>query len=111
MNPAQVPLTLHAGEWPERYGSLANLAWAVAQPGVKRVGHGIAVRSAEKELVAEMKRKRITVEVRFCIPIIFLQVCLTSNIGNGFKVANYSVHPVRLLHEAGVGADADGMIA
>jgi len=95
-----VPLTLHAGEWPERYGSLANLAWAVAQPGVKRVGHGIAIRSAEKELVAEMKRKRITVEV-----------CLTSNIGNGFKVANYSVHPVRLLHEAGVGADADGMIA
>ena len=26
---------------------------------------------------------------------ITVEVCLTSNIGNGFKVENYSVHPVR----------------
>ena len=34
------------------------------------------------------------------------QVCLTSNIGNGFKVASYSEHPVSLLQEAGVGLEA-----
>ena len=27
----------------------------------------------------------------------FFQVCLTSNVGNGFKVANYGLHPVKLL--------------
>lgn len=85
-----VPLTLHAGEWPERFGSLANLEWAVGRPGVRRVGHGIAVRSG-RHLLEQMKRNNITVEV-----------CLTSNIGNGFKVANYGVHPVKLLQEAGV---------
>ena len=59
-----IPLTLHAGEWPEKYGSLANLEWAVGQAGVKRIGHGIAVRSAEANLLEEMKSRNITVEVR-----------------------------------------------
>ena len=59
-----VPLTLHAGEWPEKYGSLANLKWAVGQASVKRIGHGIAVRSAEANLLEEMKSRNITVEVR-----------------------------------------------
>ena len=51
-----VPLTLHAGEWPEKYGSLANLEWAVGEAGVVRIGHGIAVRSAEANLLKEMKK-------------------------------------------------------
>ena len=58
-----VPITLHAGEWPEKYGSLANLKWAVGQAGVKRIGHGIAVRSSEANLLMEMKNNNITVEV------------------------------------------------
>ena len=85
-----VPLTLHAGEWPEKFGSIDNLRWAVANGNTKRIGHAIAVRSAP-DLAIDMVAKNITVEV-----------CLTSNIGNGFKVANYSVHPVKLLHEKGV---------
>ena len=59
-----IPLTLHAGEWPEKYGSLANLEWAVGQPAVKRIGHAIAARSAEPNLFEEMKIRNITVEVR-----------------------------------------------
>ena len=73
----QVPLTLHAGEWPERFGSLANLEWAVREGGVRRVGHptllhaspappqvghGIAVRSGP-HLLQEIKKRNITVEV------------------------------------------------
>ena len=38
-----------------------------------------------------MRKNNITVEV-----------CLTSNIGNGFKVSSYSVHPVRILQQRGV---------
>ena len=86
-----VPLTVHAGEWPEQWGSLANLEWAVASGLVTRVGHGIVTRSASDKLIQEIISRNITVEV-----------CLTSNIGNGFKVANYSVHPVKLLHDRGV---------
>ena len=84
-----VPLSLHAGEWPEKFGSLDNLKWAVGS-GARRIGHSIALRS-EPELAATMKEKNITVEV-----------CLTSNIGNGFKVANYSMHPVKIMQEQGV---------
>ena len=101
-----VPLTLHAGEWPEKYGSLANLEWAVGEAGVVRIGHGIAVRSAEANLLKEMKNRNLTVEVgaiyskhqfHLCD-----QVCLTSNVGNGFKVPSYAEHPVRLLQQEGV---------
>eukprot|EP00092_Neocalanus_flemingeri_P024964 GFUD01027076.1.p1 GENE.GFUD01027076.1~~GFUD01027076.1.p1 ORF type:complete len:405 (+),score=79.62 GFUD01027076.1:36-1250(+) len=84
-----VPLTLHAGEWPEKFGSLANLQWAL-DSGARRIGHSIAIRS-QPELATLMKKQNITVEV-----------CLTSNIGNGFKVANYSVHPVKTMQEQGV---------
>ena len=84
-----VPLTLHAGEWPERFGSRDNLAWAVNN--TRRVGHAIAVRADPETLTEAMKKRNITVEV-----------CLTSNIGNGFKVADYSVHPVKILHQRGV---------
>ena len=64
-----VPLTLHAGEWPERFGSVENLAWAVRNENTRRVGHAISVRS-QPGLAEEMVARNITVEV-----------CLTSNIG------------------------------
>ena len=85
-----VPATLHAGEWPERFGSVANLRWAVTSGLVRRIGHGVAVRSAP-ELAPALVAANITVEV-----------CLTSNIGNGFKVASYAEHPAQLLAAAGV---------
>jgi adenosine deaminase len=105
-----LPVTLHAGEWPEgRSSSMANLAWAVREPGVRRIGHAIAVRSGP-ELLVEMKKRNITVEVcpkleQHCSTLYqrFDQVCLTSNVGNGFKVSSFAAHPVRLLQEAGVG--------
>jgi len=84
-----VPLTIHAGEWPESFGSVDNLRWAI-ENGARRIGHGIAVRSDEQS-VKMLKEKNITVEV-----------CLTSNIGNGFKVKNYSEHPVKILQAQGV---------
>jgi len=84
-----VPLTLHAGEWPEKFGSVGNLRWAI-ENGARRIGHSIAVRSDPGSLEV-LKSKNITIEV-----------CLTSNIGNGFKVKNYAEHPVKLLQESGV---------
>ena len=71
-----VPLTLHAGEWPERFGSVENLAWAVNNPGTRRVGHAISVRS-QPGLAEVMVERNITVEV-----------CLTSNIGQ----AHHLIH-------------------
>ena len=32
-------------------------------------------------------------------------MCLTSNVGNGFKVPSYAQHPVSLLQESGVRSD------
>lgn len=84
-----VPITLHAGEWPEKFGSVGNLKWAIKN-NVNRIGHGIAVRS-DPDSLRLLKEKNMTVEV-----------CLTSNVGNGFKVENYAAHPVKLLQNAGV---------
>ena len=84
-----IPITVHAGEWPEKFGSLENLRWAVNNNISRRIGHAVAVRS-DPALARIMRERNITVEV-----------CLTSNIGNGYKVRDYSVHPVRLLAEAG----------
>ena len=69
-----VPLTLHAGEWPERFGSVENLAWAVNNPSTRRVGHAITVR-AQPGLAEVMVERNITVEV-----------CLTSNIGQALHL-------------------------
>ena len=74
-----VPLTLHAGEWPERFGSVKNLAWAVNNPSTRRVGHAISVRS-EPSLAEVMVESNITVEV-----------CLTSNIGQAHHL--FHSHP------------------
>ena len=85
-----IPITVHAGEWPEKFGSLENLRWAVTNNITRRIGHAVAVRS-DPALAQIMREKNITVEV-----------CLTSNIGNGYKVKDYSMHPVRQLAETGV---------
>ena len=69
-----VPITIHAGEWPEKFGSVDNLRWAASKNYTRRIGHAIALRSAQNVTETLMKNN-ITVEV-----------CLTSNIGNGFKV-------------------------
>ena len=74
-----VPLTLHAGEWPERFGSVENLAWAVSNENTRRLGHAVTVRS-RPDLADLMVARNITVEV-----------CLTSNIGHSIRVRIMSI--------------------
>merc|ERR1712223_2373514 len=46
--------------------------------------------------------RNITVEVGEVSLPTACKVCLTSNVGNGFKVPSYAEHPARLLQESGV---------
>ena len=86
----KVPVTLHAGEWPEKFGSLDNVKFAIDELKVQRIGHGITLRS-DLEYLKKLKNSNVTIEV-----------CLTSNIGYGFKVNSYEDHPVKLFHQFGV---------
>ena len=59
-----VPVTLHAGEWPNWDQTKVNLRFAVNELAVSRVGHGLALskwEAAEVDQVA--KEKNFTVEV------------------------------------------------
>ena len=85
-----VPVTLHAGEWPEKFGSLDNVKFAIDELKVQRIGHGITLRS-DLEYLKKLKDSNVTIEV-----------CLTSNIGYGFKVKSYEDHPVKLFRKYGV---------
>ena len=41
---AGVPLTIHAGEWPDwKFGTIENVRYAIDQLGAARVGHGLAL--------------------------------------------------------------------
>ena len=40
-----VPVTIHAGEWPEKFNSLENIKFAIDHLKVQRIGHGITLRS------------------------------------------------------------------
>ena len=40
-----VPITCHAGEWPEKFNTLQNLRFAIDEIKAQRIGHGIAFRS------------------------------------------------------------------
>ena len=89
-----VSTTIHAGEWPEKslengvVPSIEDIRFAF-NFGAKRIGHGIALRSAPSlvKLMAE----------RSDAPTI--EVCLTSNVAGGFKVKEYSAHPVKIMYE------------
>ena len=85
----KVPVTVHAGEWPEKFGSLENVKFAIDELKVQRIGHGIALRS-DLDYLQKLQDK-VTIEV-----------CLTSNIGYGFKVKSYEEHPVKMFYEHSV---------
>jgi len=79
-----VPITVHAGEWPEKFDTINNLKFAINEIKADRLGHAITLRSDEEFLKSIGTKSTI-------------EVCLTSNIGNGFKVKNYDEHPVKLF--------------
>ena len=80
-----VPMTLHAGEWPENTVKNINLA---VDLGADRIGHGVTL-CQDAKLMDLVATKGITVEC-----------CLTSNVG--WKVPSYASHPIRKMFEAGV---------
>ena len=80
-----VPMTLHAGEWPE--DTVKNIKLAV-DLGANRIGHGVTL-CQDIKLMELVAAKGVTVEC-----------CLTSNVG--WKVPSYAVHPIRNMFEAGV---------
>ncbi len=86
-----VPLTIHAGEWPEKFDTIKNVDFAVKNLKASRIGHGITMRSDLPLLTDLAVNTGVTVEV-----------CLTSNIGFGYKVASYEEHPARLFYEHGL---------
>ena len=76
-----VPVTIHAGEWPTEGGlnTIENVHFAWRELGVRRIGHGIALRAEEdlEKTILEMKDylgnegelRPITIEVlRFLRP-------------------------------------------
>jgi adenosine deaminase len=60
----RVPVTIHAGEWPEKQGTLENIKFAVEKLKIERIGHGIALRS-DVDLIKTMavKNTPLTIEV------------------------------------------------
>ena len=58
----KVPITVHAGEWPEKFNTLENLKFAVDELKVNRIGHGIALRS-DLDYLKSLTKKKVTIEV------------------------------------------------
>lgn len=57
-----IPVTVHAGEWPENSGSLQNIKLAVDDLRVHRIGHGITLRS-DVDYLAIMATSETCIEV------------------------------------------------
>ena len=86
-----VPVTVHAGEWPieERFkSSIDNLDIAVNSDCIKRIGHGIQLYKRD-----DLMKKVIDNNI-------FVECCLTSNVG--WKVKTYNEHPIKIMHENGI---------
>ena len=45
-----VPITVHAGEWPEKFDTINNLKFAINEIKADRLGHAITLRSDEEFL-------------------------------------------------------------
>ena len=84
-----IDMTIHAGEWSEKLcdSIIDNLKLAVAI-GVKRIGHGLALRSVKNddELMLNLQAKNISVEVN-----------LTSNVTNPRNVSCFEKHPLTMF--------------
>ena len=74
------------------------------QNGSKSIGY-VKCRSIIEDLVVFEDRFNEFHTIAIKQRNITLEVCLTSNIGNGFKVASYAEHPVRQLEEDGEASD------
>lgn len=58
-----VPLTVHAGEWPEKFQTVKNVEFALNDLKVRRIGHAIALRSDENLLHRIKEDGNFTIEV------------------------------------------------
>ena len=58
-----VPITVHAGEWPEKFDTINNLKFAINEIKADRLGHAITLRSDE-EFLKSIGTKS-TIEVGF----------------------------------------------
>eukprot|EP00510_Aplanochytrium_minuta_P004249 CAMPEP_0184012612 /NCGR_PEP_ID=MMETSP0954-20121128/4522_1 /TAXON_ID=627963 /ORGANISM="Aplanochytrium sp, Strain PBS07" /LENGTH=371 /DNA_ID=CAMNT_0026292645 /DNA_START=129 /DNA_END=1244 /DNA_ORIENTATION=- len=88
---ANIPVTVHAGEWLSENcsytgGSRKNLQFALRHKAIKRIGHGIELVSCQN-LLEECERKNVTVEC-----------CITSNIRED-KVPHFEDHPIRAMFD------------
>ena len=61
-----VPITVHAGEWPEKFKTLENLKFALNHFNVNRIGHGITLRS-DLDYLKTLSKQNVTIEVYFFI--------------------------------------------
>ena len=60
-----VPITIHAGEWPEKFNSLSNVKFAIEELKVQRIGHAITLRSDLDYLKnLSSSKNAVTIEVQ-----------------------------------------------
>ena len=83
---------MYSGEWPvnDKFGDgpLKNLDIAVNSKFIKRIGHGI-----------QLYRRNDLME-KVIEDGIFVECCLTSNVG--WKVPSYEEHPIKVMYEHGI---------
>ena len=61
-----VPVTIHAGEWPDRASSIPtieNAKYALDSLSARRIGHGIAIGKHPEILEELAKKKDVCIEV------------------------------------------------
>ncbi|TRY77146.1 hypothetical protein TCAL_12512 [Tigriopus californicus] len=81
-----IPITIHAGEWPDnKFKTIKNIEFAINTLGADRIGHGIAL-GRHPDVLKLLKDTGTAVEV-----------CLTSNVGRGFKVKSFADHPAKVF--------------
>lgn len=87
-----VSVTVHAGEWNERKNPkiIENIRNAI-ECSVDRIGHGLALRSCDPQILRDLIDENISVEV-----------CLTANCGNPQKCRSLGEHPLPILLSKGV---------
>lgn len=98
-----INVTVHAGEWNEKEfpSSIENIILAL-ELKVDRIGHGLALRSAEPCVFQQLRKSKTAIEV-----------CVTANCGNPRKCKSFGEHPLQLLLEQQVnvsGLNVDNLL-
>jgi len=102
---SKLNVTVHAGEWNEvKHSHVVEGLRLAVDLGVKRIGHGVALRSldASDEIFTKMEAKNTSVEI-----------CVTSNCDDPTKVESYSKHPLTKFVGNGVkiaGLNCDNLL-